>query len=101
MTEQKRGQLTERIKAKSKELLGYEIDVKELRLMVYVQYVMTNERRIDPSKVSPEERKILTGWREKGYSEGGASGLAITKEFWDAICEIVFLGYVDLSNENE
>ncbi len=36
--EQKRGQLTDRIKERSKELLGYEMDVKELRLMVYIQY---------------------------------------------------------------
>ena len=32
-----RGQITDEIKAKSKELLGYEIDQKELRLMPYVQ----------------------------------------------------------------
>ena len=30
---QLRGQLTDRIKEKSKELLGYEIDTRELRLM--------------------------------------------------------------------
>jgi len=29
---QKRGELTQRIKDKSKELLGYEINVRELRL---------------------------------------------------------------------
>lgn len=46
--EQKRGQLTDRIREKSKELLGYEIDQVELRLMSYVQYQMTNEQRINP-----------------------------------------------------
>lgn len=37
---------------------------------------------------------ILSTWRAKDYIEGGVSGLAITKEFWDAICELVWLGYV-------
>ena len=95
--EQHRGQLTDRIKIKSKELLGYEITQKELRLMVYIQYVMVNEQKIDPNRISPDERRILSGWRKLGQIEGGASGLGITKEFWDTTCEIIFLGYVDLS----
>ncbi len=98
-TKQLRGQLTDRIKAKSKELLGYEIDTVELRLMAYVQYVMVNNQKIDPIRVNPKEREILiVKWRKAGYMEGGASGLAITKKFWDIICEIIFLGYVDLCN---
>ena len=93
---QGRGSLTQRIIDKSKELLGYEISVRELRLMPYIQYVMTNEQRIDPNHISPEEREVLSKWRKAGYIDGGASGLSITKEFWDNICEIIFLGYVDL-----
>lgn len=94
-----RGALTNNIKAKSKELLGYEISLTELRLMPYVQFVMTNEQRIDPTKINQKERAILSYWREKGYIEGGAGGLAITKEFWDAMCEILFLGYVAYREE--
>ena len=96
MSEQKRGQLTNRIKAKSKELLGYEINVRELRLMPYIMHVMTNSQKIDIKKISQEEREILSKWREAGHIEGGASGLQITEEFWNIICEIVRLGYVDL-----
>lgn len=95
-TTQGRGALTERIKEKSTELLGYEICKTELRLMPYVVSVMMNNQRIEPSKINKEERRILTKWREARYIEGGASGLAITKEFWEIITEIVFLGYVDL-----
>jgi len=94
--EQKRGQLTDRIKQKSKQLLGYEIDVLELRLMPYIQYVMVNEQKIKIEHINFEERKILSKWREAGHIEGGASGLRITKDFWNIICEIVFLGYVDI-----
>ena len=94
--EQGRGQLTDRIKIKSKELLGYEINQQELRLIVHIQYVMVNEQKIDPNRISPEERIILSGWRKLGYIEGGASRLGITKDFWHILCEIIFLGYVDL-----
>lgn len=89
-----RGALTQSIKDKSKELLGYEIGVRELRLMAYAQYVMMNEQRIDPNKINQEERGILSKWRAAGHMEGGASGMAITKEFWNALCEILWLGYV-------
>ncbi len=96
---QKRGQLTDRIKEKSKELLGYEINQKELRLMPYILYVMVNDQKIRPELIDAVERDILKKWKEKGFIEGGASGLAITKEFWDIMNEIVFLGYVDLKEE--
>jgi len=36
-------------------------------------------------------------WKDAGYMEGGASGMTITREFWGILCEMVFLGYVDLS----
>ena len=94
--EQQRGQLTERVKQKSKELLGYEIDQKELRLMPYIQYVMVNNQKIEPNHIEENERSILRKWKDAGYIEGGASGLAITKDFWDKINELLFLGYVDL-----
>lgn len=92
---QKRGQLTPRIKEMSKALLGYEMDQTELRLMPYIMYVMVNEQKLDPNKINGDERKILAKWREAGHIEGGASGLQITHEFWNIICEIVRLGYVD------
>jgi len=89
-----RGVLTDEIKKKSKDMVGYEISQRELRLLPYIQYVMTNEQRIDPNRINQEEREILSKWRKKGFIEGGASGLSITKKFWDFVCEAVFLGYV-------
>lgn len=96
---QKRGMITARIKEKSIELLGYEIDQDELRLMPYILFTMLNTQRIDYNKINVEEREILRKWRELGYIGGGISGLGITKEFWDICNEIVFLGYVDLGEE--
>ncbi len=90
-----RGEVTEAIKEKAKELLGIEeISTAELWLMTYVLFVMVNDQRIDFNKINAEERKILSEWRAKGWVEGGALGLSITKEFWDALNEIVWLGYV-------
>ena len=93
---QLRGRLTQRIKDKSMELLGYEMNVTELRLMPYVLYQMTNEQRIDPGKCSSDDRAILKKWRKAGYTDGGASGLHISEDFWKILCAIVFLGYVDI-----
>ena len=89
-----RGQLTDDIKALSLSLMGREIDLVELRLMPYIQYVMMNEQRIDPRKCNHDDRDVLQRWREEGHIEGGATGLAITREFWDIINDILFMGYV-------
>ena len=98
---QKRGMLTDRIKEKSKELLGYEIDAVELRLMPYVLYVMMNDQALDIRKINGKERDILAKWRSAGHITGGASSMGITKEFWNIICELCFLGYVDLGEDED
>lgn len=90
-----RGQLTQVVSDCARRVLGIEdIGITELRLMPYIQYQMMNEQRLDPRKINEDERKILSVWREKGWIEGGASGLNITKEFWDGINEILWLSYV-------
>lgn len=95
---QNRGQLTDRIKKKSKELLGYEMGVVELRLMPYILDVMMNDQCIKPRLLNQDDRDILAKWRKAGYIEGGAGGLQIVEYFWNVICEIVWLGYVDLND---
>lgn len=89
-----RGMLTSEIQEVAKNLLGREITTTELRLMNYVAYVMVNDQIIVPAKINAEERKILSTWRTEGRIEGGTAGLSITKEFWDAMSEIIWLGYV-------
>ncbi|BCP56259.1 hypothetical protein K32_48760 [Kaistia sp. 32K] len=95
----KRGQLTEKVKETAQRLLGKEITQRELRLMPYVQSVMINDQRIDPRKINSEERDILSDWRSRGWIDGGASGLTISKVFWDAIHPILLLAYVDYENQ--
>ena len=92
-----RGQLTDRIKKCSKKMLGYEIDEIDLRFMAYFHFVMINEQQIDKTKMKRGERALLLNWKLKGYvTEKGAHKLKVTKKFWNALCEIIFLGYVDL-----
>ena len=93
--EQKRGQLTDRIQKKYIELTGSEICVVELRLMAYIQYVLTNSQKLDPQTMNKDDRDILKKWKEAGYLEGGLERMSVTKEFWDIISEIIYLGYVD------
>lgn len=96
-----RGQLTTHIKRRAQELLGYEITQTELRLIPYAHHVMLNAQVIDPRKINTDERAILSNWRERGFIEGGASGMAITREFFDAMNELLWLGYVAYREQSD
>lgn len=90
-----RGKLTDDVQEVAVTHLGRELDSpEELRLMAYVDYVMKNEQWIDLNNCNQADRDVLSKWREEGHIEGGASGLAITKDFYDAVQEILFVGYV-------
>lgn len=92
-----RGMLTEEVKAKALEVMGLPIDQVELRLMPYVHYCVINEQAMEPRKVNQTEREILQVWRDRGWLEGGASagGPQITREFYDILNEIIWVGYID------
>lgn len=89
-----RGALTIGIVEKAKEFLGREITVRELRLYPYLDYTMKNSQKLEPCRINQEEREILQKLREAGHIEGGASGLGMTKEFYDFIQEILWMSYV-------
>ena len=92
-----RGMLTPEVKKLSLELLGYEIETRELRLMPYFQYTMMNSQEVDPTKVNSEERKILTKWQDKGWIERGRP-MSCTKEFWENLNKILYIAYVSRDN---
>lgn len=94
---QGRGVLTPEVQEVAKNLLGYELTVRELRLMPYLQYTVMNDKRINPNHINPEEREILSKWRDKGWMCGGdGSDVNVTKWFWLAMNEILFVAYVDI-----
>jgi len=94
--QQRRGELTERVKNKSKEKLGYEINRTELRLMPYIQYILMNSQKLETCHVNSKELETLVKWKDRGFIAGRYSRLRITKDFWDAMNEILFLAYVDV-----
>lgn len=102
---QLRGIISQRIKEKSKELLGYEISQEELRLFNHLVYVLCNSQRLEYRKVNPDLEDLKTyrqrGWITAGITQGKGrimvgEKLRVTKDFWNAMNEIVWLGYVDL-----
>lgn len=100
---QKRGMITTRIQECSNKWLYREITQAELRLMAYVQSVLTNSQKIDIRKITEDECEILSQWMVDGWVTDGVTHvlsddvkLSVSKHFWDAMCEIIWLGYVDL-----
>lgn len=89
-----RGQLNNEIQKAAKKFLSREITVRELRLYPYLDYVMKNEQKIEPNHVNQEERDILQVLKQEGHIEGGMTGLSMTKEFYNYINEVLWLGYV-------
>ena len=90
-----RGMLTNEIKAKAKELLGIEITVRELRLLPYLQHCLLNGHIIDIRKVNRDELETITKWQNAGHITGTLPMFSVTKQFWDAMCEIIWLSYAD------
>lgn len=94
----KRGMLTEEIKKCSNELLGYEIDTIELRLMPYLQYIVINDKLIDYRKINFNEKTILIKWEDLGFIKFNNDNekVSITEEFWNIINKIIFIAYVNI-----
>jgi hypothetical protein len=93
-----RGMLTTDINNVAELMIGRKISKRELCLIPYIQYVMCNDRKLKIHLINQEEREILHKWKEEGHIKGGACGLAVTKQFWDFMCEVLFLGYVGYDN---
>lgn len=90
-----RGALTNKVQDIAEKELGRPLSsIAELRLLPYLDYVMKNNQKIEPIKINSEERHILHELREQGHIQGGATGLSMTKEFYDAIQQILWQAYV-------
>jgi len=89
-----RGQLTEDVQEFAKQFLGREITTRELRLYPYLDFVMKNQQKIEPAHINQEERDILATLKNEEHIEGGASGLSMTKEFYDYINQVLWVSYV-------
>ena len=74
--------------------LDRKINTTELRLYSYLDYLMKNKQRIDPNRVNQEDRDVLRKLKKEEHIEGGASGLSMTKEFYDYINQVLWFSYV-------
>lgn len=84
-----RGVLTDEISEK------YRINRKQLRLIPYFQFLITNSKPVDPRVIDSEERQYLQEWRDEGKITFSMSEpCTCTKEFWDWMNEILWLAYV-------
>ncbi len=88
-----RGKLTNEVLKVSKEQLGYEITVKQLRLLPYIQYLIMNGEPLDPRKLNAEEMSILEYWVDEGVLKNSTGIPHVNKKFYRAMCEILLVGY--------
>ncbi len=100
-----RGELTEKVQARAKELFGYEIDVRGLRLIPYMLYELANSNeigaRIERAKINDDDRYWLKRWTEEKRIRWGAPWLHVTEEWYAAACELQWLAYVDYNNQSK
>lgn len=90
-----RGRLTEEVQRVAMDTMGREISIRELRLMPYVQFCCINSQNLDPNRINPDERHVLSLWRNEGWIEGGASDLYVPKEFWNVMHQILWEAYAN------
>ena len=88
-----RGKLTDEVKALSKELFGYEITVRELRLLPYILNCLVDNSNIDPAHINAEERKWFAKWRKEERMFTPSTALTVSPDFYDTICKILKVGY--------
>lgn len=84
------------------------IQTDELRLIPYIQYLLTNSEDIDQRKINDNDRKILAQWESEGHftrtrikGKVGSYELSVTKEFWDFMCKVLWQSYVIMKGERE
>lgn len=90
-----RGTLNADVNLRAMAFRGHGIGPTELRLYPYLVYCLHNDRKIDPAKVSQDEREILKELKNDGHLDGGASGLQVTKAFYTYMCEQLWWAYVN------
>jgi len=89
-----RGQLTEEIQKIAHDKMGVaELSTGMLRLIPYIQYRMINDRFIDSRHVNEEDQTAIDEWVEAGFISSPHNNMTVTKDFWDGMCEILWLSY--------
>lgn len=72
-----------------------DFDLRALRLLPYLQYCVMNEARIDRARINDDDRYWLKRWTNEGRINWHAPHIEVTKDFWDVMCQILWLTYAD------
>lgn len=92
-----RGMLTPAREEKIFEATGCRFRQAEIRLMPYLQYLVVNSMKLDPTRVSQKDRQIIAQFRSKGWLSGGASEpVTVSRDFWDIMNECLWVCYAHL-----
>ena len=67
--------------------------------MPHIQYLAVNSQKIDHRRLNDPEREILAKWEDRGFLAYSDERVLITEDFWRIICELIYLGYVDIHLE--
>lgn len=90
-----RGELNSKVQDIAEKYLGRALkSTTELRLLPYLDSLMKNGQKLDPRKINEEERQLFKELKREGHLAGGICGLQMTKEFYDAIQQILWEAYV-------
>lgn len=97
----KRGSLNDAAVTRYREATGRELTVAELRLLPFIQYVVTNEGCFTSQKINDEELAILKQLDEEGrvllHRTSGRPGfydLAVSDAYWTCISRVLATTYV-------
>jgi len=89
----KRGEVTEEVVNVWSKHFEVGITTTQLRLLPYVQYCLMNGWDIEPDKINQPERVIISDWKNEGNIIKSCRGLKVSKRFWDAMSEVLWLAY--------
>jgi hypothetical protein len=92
-----RGKLTPEVKAMARTRLhDQDFNQFKLRLLPYIQYCLMNNQSLDINKLSSKERHVLRQWKDEGHiGDSPITNLTVTRNFWDAMNDILWFSYVD------
>lgn len=90
-----RGVLTDKLKKLYLELTGKEVTLSRLRLMPYLIYTLSGNTELNRIKLSVEESNNILDWISDGYNISTQPKLIVTEEFYNIICKILLVGYME------
>ena len=94
----KRGKLTDYIKTESSKFNGNPISLAELKLIPYVVDCLLNNRLVNIRHISPADITIINVWKSLGYVDYTQTKFTVTKQFWDFMTQMLWMGYVNNNN---